>query len=749
MKRMHSQIWRALFGLFCAAILIFSSANSAAQGQNSATIIIRFDDGRVVNKRISFSESSISGLEALRRTGFSVEAQAGAVCKVDRTGCPSSDCFCQAKDLTQPLKYWGYYTWNGQQWQYAEQGAAQSQVSQGSIQGWSWGDQSPTQVGQGDPLQAAFDGANYLKGQQQADGGYFNLGASLDSLLAASALNQSGATWLSSQNKSLLDYIAGQAPFAMATTAGARGKLALALAANDLDPKNYLKHNLVISITQTYDPNSGAYGSTNWDQAFAILGLRAAGESVPPLAVQTLAKRINPDGGWGYSVGFNSEVDNTGLMLQALIAGGMPISSTEVISGVQFLRSLQNDDGGFPVDKLTPSENPGASNANSTAFAIQGLLAAEVDPLSVTKWITASNPISYLLSLQLPDGGFKWMADDTSSNVFATQQVIPALSGKAFPIKSRAVATRKALDWIKGQQQADGSLNGFGVGTSLDALLSWQAADHDPSELTHSSSVSLLDYLAQEGPAYAASGPAAAGKLLLGLVAADANPRDFAGMNLVISTTASLDPLSGRFGSSNYDQIYAMLGLVAAGEELPSTSAEALIALASSDGGWGFSPNDQFSDVDSTALALQALAAAKVPESHAAVQKAFAYLRSQQLPDGGFLGYDGSTSASSTALAIQALAAYGYAPDSLAWSKVADKTPSISDLHSALTLRTPIDALLALQSEEGGFAGFSGANDPFATYQALGGLAGKAFPNKIQNASHRVLLPFIVNPAQN
>lgn len=749
MKRLHTQIWRALLGLLCVSILIFSSASSAAQGQNSATIIIRFDNDRLVTKQVNFSENSISGLEALRRTGFSLEEQAGAVCKVDRTGCPSSDCFCQAKDLNKPLQYWGYYAWDGQKWTYAEQGAAQTSVTNGSIQGWSWGDQTPTQTGQGDPLQAAFDGASYLKGQQQANGGYFNIGSSIDSLLAASSLNQSGATWLSSQNKSLLDYIASQAPFPTATTAAARGKLALGLAANDLDPKNYLKHNLVISITQTYDPNTGAYGSTNWDQAFAILGLRASGESVPTKAVQTLAERINPDGGWGYSVGFNSEVDNTGLILQALIAGGASITSTEVISGVQFLRSLQNDDGGFPVDKLTPNEEPGASNANSTAFAVQGLLAAEVDPLSLTRSITATNPISYLLSLQMPDGGFKWMASDTSSNVFATQQVIPALSGKAFPFKSQAVATRKALDWIKSQQQADGSLNGFGVGTSLDALLSWQAAGRNLNELTHSSGKSLLDYLKQEGPAYAASGPAAAGKLLLAVVAADAKPRDFAGSNLVISTTASLDPLTGRFGSSNYDQIYAMLGLVAAGEALPSKSADALIALASSNGGWGFNPNDQFSDVDSTALALQALAAAKIPESHAAVQKAFAYLRSQQLPDGGFPGYDGTTSPSSTALAIQALAAYGYAPDSLAWSKVADKAPSISGLNSALSLHTPIDALLALQSEQGGFPGFSGANDPFSTYQALGGLTGKAFPNKIQSASYRVLLPFIVHPAQN
>jgi hypothetical protein len=51
---------------------------------------------------------------------------------------------------------------------------------------------------------------------------------------------------------------------------------------------------------------------------------------------------------------------------------------------------------------------------------------------------------------------------------------------------------------------------------------------------------------------------------------------------------------------------------------------------------------------------------------------------------------------------------------------------------SALTLRNPVDALLSLQTREGGFPGFGGPNDPAATYQALPGLLGHTFPASIR-----------------
>jgi hypothetical protein len=94
-----------------------------------------------------------------------------------------------------------------------------------------------------------------------------------------------------------------------------------------------------------------------------------------------------------------------------------------------------------------------------------------------------------------------------------------------------------------------------------------------------------------------------------------------------------------------------------------------------------------------------------------------------QTDDGGFAGYDGLTSASSTGLALQALAALGEQGAGLGWTRAISGTADVSPLLRP----TPVDALLALQSVDGGFAGFSGANDPFSTYQALPGLLARPY----------------------
>ena len=48
------------------------------------------------------------------------------------------------------------------------------------------------------------------------------------------------------------------------------------------------------------------------------------------------------------------------------------------------------------------------------------------------------SPVAYLLSLQLPDGSFEWQKD-LGSNLFATQQAIPALLQRAYPIAINSV----------------------------------------------------------------------------------------------------------------------------------------------------------------------------------------------------------------------------------------------------------------------------------------------------------------------
>ena len=115
------------------------------------------------------------------------------------------------------------------------------------------------------------------------------------------------------------------------------------------------------------------------------------------------------------------------------MAAGEPLSTSTVISGLAFLKTTQNADGGFPYAPAT-GQQPSPSDANSTAYVVQALLAAGEDPEGATWTQAGETPIRYLLGLQLPDGSFQWQAGQGSS-LLATQQALPALLGRANPAR--------------------------------------------------------------------------------------------------------------------------------------------------------------------------------------------------------------------------------------------------------------------------------------------------------------------------
>src|SRR5215212_8847672 len=89
---------------------------------NTADVVVQFGDGLVVTRRITFT-GTISGLEALRRTGLTLVEKNGAVCRIADTGCAAGqDCFCSCP-LSGPCLYWSYNRWNGSAWVSSSQGA--------------------------------------------------------------------------------------------------------------------------------------------------------------------------------------------------------------------------------------------------------------------------------------------------------------------------------------------------------------------------------------------------------------------------------------------------------------------------------------------------------------------------------------------------------------------------------------------------------------------------------------------------
>jgi hypothetical protein len=176
-----------------------------------------------------------------------------------------------------------------------------------------------------------------------------------------------------------------------------------------------------VLATTWYSPTAGAFDNVDdsWDQAFAILGLAAAGETVPVSATQTLKDMQSPDDGSWVDVWGFSQIDSTGLVLQALIASGVAPTDPSIVRGLAFLRSQQDAQGGW-------------GNANSTALGIQGLLAAGEDPGA--NWLQdGRGPYEALMADQKIDGPFISAWFGSTDNDYATLQAIPALLGMHYP----------------------------------------------------------------------------------------------------------------------------------------------------------------------------------------------------------------------------------------------------------------------------------------------------------------------------
>lgn len=89
--------------------------------------------------------------------------------------------------------------------------------------------------------------------------------------------------------------------------------------------------------------------------------------------------------------------------------------------------SAQNPDGGYP------QQRGGESNAQSTAWAIQGLIAGGVDPASVHRRASRS-PIGYLESLVTGSGSVRYSRTSGQTPVWVTAQALAALALKPFPV---------------------------------------------------------------------------------------------------------------------------------------------------------------------------------------------------------------------------------------------------------------------------------------------------------------------------
>lgn len=143
-----------------------------------------------------------------------------------------------------------------------------------------------------------------------------------------------------------------------------------------------------------------------------------------------------------FSVAFGptGDVDSTATAIQALVAAGTPADDLPIRRGFTFVKTHQYVDGGCGSSVLFDSvfNAPLESNTASTSWTVDALSAAGDDPTSQA-WTTptGNDLVDFLLSMQRDDGSFGWAPSNPGgftddSDVLMTAYAVTALTGASY-----------------------------------------------------------------------------------------------------------------------------------------------------------------------------------------------------------------------------------------------------------------------------------------------------------------------------
>jgi hypothetical protein len=290
--------------------------------------------------------------------------------------------------------------------------------------------------------------------------------------------------------------------------------------------------------------------------------------------------------------------------------------------------------------------------------------------------------------------------------------VLTLLAGvsSATAIEPERGAANAAVEYILSLQNEDGGFPSFGdessPGASLDVAFALASAGVDARDAATQGGATLGDYLGDQSPPEGDAGALAKLSFGLSVIGLD-------GASLIDQMGQYINPETDGYGEDVFDQAFYVFALVAA-DAPRAASAAYMRSIQLPDGGWEFA--DGFgSDSNTTAMALQALLAAGGSPTEDASSDAIAYLRSTQNGDGGF-GFTAADDSdpNSTGLVTQALVAAGE-----------DIGPGGTWEQNG---NTPLDGLLAFQNPGTGAFQYAGEDSPFATYQAIPAVMLAPFP---------------------
>lgn len=301
--------------------------------------------------------------------------------------------------------------------------------------------------------------------------------------------------------------------------------------------------------------------------------------------------------------------------------------------------------------------------------------------------------------------------------------LLPATASAAVHDSATSAAVA-GIQYLANNQQADGSISGFG-GESEWAVEAVLAAGQDPATFAHNGSVSLLDFVDSDAPSSSAT---AIERNMIAVAVAGQDVTNVGGTDYESLLAAQSN--NSQVGDTTLlnDDMFALIAINAAHDTtLLSEAQDALdylIANQGADGvdtGFGYSNDCSswcYSDSSDTAAAIIAFKAAENlgltnPGLATAETNATSYMLSTQQSDGGFAG-DNS----------------GFSPsdgDSTAWALIA-----LNMLGS--TYATQADEariwLINNQNSDGGFSygayGFT-SSDSYTTAHAIIALLGTSW----------------------
>ena len=291
---------------------------------------------------------------------------------------------------------------------------------------------------------------------------------------------------------------------------------------------------------------------------------------------------------------------------------------------------------------------------------------------------------------------------------------LAALAYAPYPLQPADAEVANALNYLRGEQGADGSISDFAV--SGWATIAIAAAGEDPHTWAFGGGASIVDYLAAN--AGTAAGVADYARMVLAVVAAGEDPTSFGGVDFVGLIEGAYDGTQlGDTGLLN-DDFWGLMALIAAGKnpgsEIVTNTVAFIKANQNSDGGWSWGVGAD-SDVDDAAAAIMALVAAGEPQASTVIQNGLSYMKSMQMDSGGFESW-GATNAGTDSWGIAAIVAAGQDPTGTNWRSGNDTDP--------------VDDLLTFQNPDGSFSWQAATplNVAWMTSFAIPALLGQPYP---------------------